>query len=449
MYKNIIKEIENKNIAIVGFGKEGISTYNFIRRHLPTKHITIIDGNSSLIDSNLYLKNDKNLSFELGNDYLNNLEKYELIIKSPGVKFKDINIKNIKDNIMSQMEFILKYFSKNIIGVTASKGKSTTSSLLYKIFNDQGYDVKLLGNIGYPIFDDIETFNEDTILIIEMAALQLEFVTYSPHIGIILNLFEEHLDFFKTKEDYYLAKMNMFKYQKEDDYALYLSSNDTLNEYVKAGNYKSILVDIEKELYIVDNYVEYKGKKIYDTRDDRQLVGIHNLINIRFVLFISEILNLDINKTIKSINTFKTLEHRLECVGTYNGITYYDDTIATIPNATINAIEGLGNVNTLIFGGMDRGIDYSELIEYLKKCNVKNLICMPTTGYKIGEYLKDSNKNLYFIENLEDAVKKTKEVTEKGTICLLSPAASSYEYYKNFEEKGNAYKQFIKENENN
>jgi len=446
MYNNIIKEIENQDIAIVGFGKEGMSSYNFIRRHLPNKHLTIIDGNSSLVDNNLYLKEDNNLSFELGSDYLNNLEKYDVIIKSPGVKFKDIDIENFKSKITSQIEFILKYFSKNIIGVTASKGKSTTSSLIYKILIDQGYDARLLGNIGNPIFDDIETFNDNTILVIEMAALQLEFVNYSPHIGLILNLFEEHLDFFKTKNHYYLSKMNMFKYQNTDDYSIYLSSNETLNEYIKVGNYKSILVDIEKELSIIDNCVVYKDKKLYDITSNRLLLGSHNLINIRFALFVSEILDLDINKTIDSINTFAPLEHRLECVGTYNGVTYYNDSIATIPTATINAIEGLGNVNTLIFGGMDRGIDYSEFIEYLKKCNVENLICMPSTGYKIGEHLKDSNKNIYFIESLEDAVKKGKEITKKDTICLLSPAASSYEYFKNFEEKGTAYKKFVREN---
>jgi len=164
-------------------------------------------------------------------------------------------------------------------------------------------------------------------------------------------------------------------------------------------------------------------------------------------LLVSNLYNLDLEKTIEAINNFKTLSHRLEFVGTYNGVSYYDDAIATIPNATINAIESLKNVDTLIFGGMDRNIDYTDLIDYLEKCDVNNLICMPTTGYKIGNILKErnANKNIFMIEFLTDAVKKAKEVTQKGKICLLSPAASSYEYYKNFEEKGNAFKQFVKE----
>ena len=144
----------------------------------------------------------------------------------------------------------------------------------------------------------------------------------------------------------------------------------------------------------------------------------------------------------ESINAFVPLEHRLELVGNYEGVTYYDDAIATIPNATINAIESLGIVNTLIFGGMDRGIHYEELVDYLKKCNVENLICMPETGYKIGSMI--TNKNVYKAENLDIAVEIAKKITKKGMICLLSPAASSYNQFKNFEEKGNKFKELVR-----
>jgi len=134
----------------------------------------------------------------------------------------------------------------------------------------------------------------------------------------------------------------------------------------------------------------------------------------------------------------------MELVGTYNEVTYYNDSIATIPMATINAINTLKNVDTLIFGGMDRGIDYSQLVDYLRNSDINNLICMPTTGYKIGEQLENTNKKIYYVELLEEAVSKAKQITSKGKICLMSPAASSYEYFKNFEEKGNRYKELVK-----
>ena len=156
-------------------------------------------------------------------------------------------------------------------------------------------------------------------------------------------------------------------------------------------------------------------------------------------------MELDNELTIKTINNFKPLEHRLELVGKYNDIIFYNDTIATIPNATISGIKALKDVNTLIFGGMDRGIDYREFIEFLDTGVVKNLICMPTTGYKIGKKIKNKHVNVYFIETLDEAVKLAKKITLKEKICLLSPAASSYEYFKNFIEKGNVYKKLVKD----
>lgn len=439
MYNKILEHLKNKKIAIVGFGREGKSTYKFIRKYLNNQELEILDGNEKLLELNEELKNDKNLKIITGKNYLDNLEKYDLIIKSPGVKFKDLDISKFEDKITSQLGLTLDFYKQNVIGITGTKGKSTTTSLIFKVLKDQGYDAYLLGNIGIPIFDYIEKFNENSKLVIEMAALQLEYVKTSPHIGIILNLFEEHLDFFKSKEHYFLAKLNMFKYQNNSDYGLYTSSNETLDKYVQNGNYITNLIDINKEFKIENNYVFYDNKKIYDSNSERLLLGKHNLTNIMFVLRLSELLKLDLQKTINTINQFKPLEHRMEYVATINGVKYYNDAIATIPEATINCVEALKDVDTIIFGGMDRGIDYNDLIDFFNKSKIKNFICMPDTGYKIGKEIK--SKNVYMVETLEDAVKKAKEVTKN--ICVMSPAASSYNAFKNFEEKGRIYKELV------
>lgn len=439
MYNKILEHLKNKKIAIVGFGREGKSTYKFIRKYLNNQELEILDGNEKLLELNEKLKNDENLKIITGKNYLDNLEKYDLIIKSPGVKFKDLDISKFEDKITSQLGLTLDFYKQNVIGITGTKGKSTTTSLIFKVLKDQGYDAYLLGNIGIPIFDYIEKFNENSKLVIEMAALQLEYVKTSPHIGIILNLFEEHLDFFKSKEHYFLAKLNMFKYQDNSDYGLYTSSNETLDKYVQNGNYITNLIDINKEFKIENNYVIYDNKKIYDSNSERLLLGKHNLTNIMFVLRLSELLKLDLQKTINTINQFKPLEHRMEYVATINGVKYYNDAIATIPEATINCVEALKDVDTIIFGGMDRGIDYNDLIDFFNKSKIKNFICMPDTGYKIGKEIK--SKNVYMVETLEDAVKKAKEVTKN--ICVMSPAASSYNAFKNFEEKGRIYKELI------
>ena len=181
-----------------------------------------------------------------------------------------------------------------------------------------------------------------------------------------------------------------------------------------------------------------------DENEEIKLKGKHNLNNIMFVLALSEILKLDINKTIEKIKSFKGLEHRLEYVETVNDIIYYNDSISTVPESTINGIEALKEVNTLLVGGNDRGIDLSKLIEYLKTSNIENIICMSTTGEIIyNELIKEKN-GIYKVENLKEAVELAKRVTRKNKICLLSPAASSYNQFKNFEERGNKFKEYIK-----
>ena len=444
MFNEIINKLVNKNIAILGFGKEGRSTYNFIRRH-SSMPLTILDKND-ILSNNSYLNDDNNLTVITGDNYLDNLSNYDLIIKSPGIVLLGMDLSNV--NITSQLELVLEVAKKNIIGITGTKGKSTTATLMYDVLHDQNSNSFLLGNIGNPIFDYVEEFKDDSILVIEMSSHQLEFVKYSPHIGVILNLYQDHLDHTGTLEKYHNDKMNMFKYQDENDIGIYDGQNKYLIDLVSKNNYKSKLykftVDEESDIYIMDNKVYYEGSVIYDGNSKRNLIGIHNLKNIMVILLISKLLNLDINRAINIINEFKPLEHRLEMVGTYNDITYYNDTIATIPEATINGINGLGNVDTLIFGGMDRNIDYTEFTNFLKNSNISNLIGLPDTGYSICKELSDSGKNIFTVETIDEAVDLADKYTKKGYVCLLSPAASSYNKFKNFEEKGNYYKDVIK-----
>lgn len=443
MFNKIIDKLSGKNIAILGFGKEGKSTYNFIRRH-SSQNLTILDKND-ILTNNPYLKDDKNLTIITGETYLDNLSSYDLVIKAPGIVLLDIDLTNV--NITSQLELILEIDKKNIIGITGTKGKSTTTTLMYEVLHKQNSNSFLLGNIGNPIFDYVEDFNEDSILVIEMSSHQLEFVECSPHISVILNLYQDHLDHTGTLEKYHNDKMHMFKYQDENDIGIYDGQNKYLIDLVSKNNYKSklykFMVDEESDIYVKDNMIYYENEIIYDGNSKRNLIGTHNLKNIMVVLLISKLLNLDINKAIDVINSFKPLEHRLEMVGTYNNITYFNDTIATIPEATMNGIIGLGNVDTLIFGGMDRNIDYSEFIEFLKNSNISNLIGLPDTGYNICNELNNSGKNIFTVKTIDEAVDIADKYTKKGSICLLSPAAASYNKFKNFEEKGNYYKDII------
>lgn len=449
MYNKIIEFLDGKNIAILGFGMEGKSTYNFIRRHLSNIHITIIDKVDIRTNNKELCGSDENLSVVYGENYLDNLEIYDVIIKTPGISLKNIDTTNLVDKIYSQLELLLMVDSKNVIGITGTKGKSTTSTLIYNVLKAQNLDVVLAGNIGIPVLDKIEDYKETTTLVVEMSSHQLEYVNYSPHIGIVLNLYEDHLDHAGSVEHYHSIKMHMFDYQNTNDISIYCKDNEALNNYVTFSNYSSNLYSFglkNSDIYLNGTKIMYNGEVLYEDDGKRNLLGSHNLKNIMVVIFLAKLYNLDLEKAKKTIDSFMGLEHRLECVGTYDFITYYNDTIATIPAATIEGIKALKNVNTLIFGGMDRGINYLPLIDYLYESSISNLICMPTTGYKIGNILKEkTNKNIMFAVTLEEAVELAKMVTEKNKICLLSPAAPSYEYFKNFQEKGNCYKRLVSE----
>lgn len=444
MQEEIFNKIKDKKVAILGFGMEGKSTYRFIRKY-SNMFLSILDQKDYSDDD--ILKSDSNVEV-ISDNYLDNLDNYDVIIKAPGVILKDIDITSFKDKITSQLELLMEANRKNIIGVTGTKGKSTTTTLIYEMFKNQGYDAHLLGNIGTPIFDDLDNFSYDSILVIEMSALQLEFVKHSPHVALLLNLFEEHLDHAGSVKHYHENKLNIFKYQTKDDIGIYAYDNKYLNSYIKDDDYIQDMISVSLKdntnMHIKDHYVYYKNKKLYDIDSKRNLIGNCNLENIMFALAVAEVYYLKLDLVIDTINKFKPLAHRLELVGTYKGITYYDDAIATIPEATINAIDSLKNVDTLIFGGLDRGIDYKVLIDYLKEATLSNLICMPETGVTIGNKLMTSNKKIYMCDSLEEAVKTAKGVTKKGKICLLSPAAASYNQFKNFIEKGNRYQELVK-----
>lgn len=419
----LIEFLKNKKILILGFGKEGKSTYKFIRKHFKNKVIYIADQNDIAID-------DDNVILITGPKYLENLDDYDLVIKSPGISFKGMDVTKFKDKISSELELFLTFINAFTIGVTGTKGKSTTSSLIYNILLDQDKDVLLLGNIGVPLFDYIESVKNGSILVIEMSSHQLEFVNKSPNIALLLNIFQEHLDHYNSYNDYINAKLNIYKYQNKNDYLIYNIDNEELNKNVININSNVIKVSNNDLIPSISNVNFQADSFKYDTL---------------FALAVSKVLNLDINKVIQTINSFEQLPHRMEYVGNYDEIDFYDDSIATIPEATINSIKALKRVDTLIFGGLDRGINLDLLINYLNSGFVRNLICMPDTGIMIGKKIENKNINVFNIDELKDAVILAKKITVKGKICLLAPAAASYGHFKNFEEKGNLYQKYVRE----
>ena len=436
-----MSNFENKKICILGFGKEGKATYNYIRKYELLLPITIMDKKYKEIELDDPYVTLMDTNYDV-------LKEFDMIFKTPGISLNDIDITPFKDKITSQLEYFLENTKAYTIGITGTKGKSTTSSLMYKILADQGMKTYLVGNIGNPILDILDETDENTYVVLELSAHQLEYIKHSVNIGIVLNLYEEHLDHFKSLEHYYDSKMNMALFQKRGDHFIFNADNDALWNYTKENKYKGTLYEVSENTndsyaYMDKNYIYIEKKNMFDINTEINLTGRHNLVDIMFTIAASSILKLDMTKVTNSIKEFMPLEHRLELVGKYNEVIYYNDSISTIPETCINAIEALKNVNTLILGGMDRGIDYNKLIMFLRMSSVENVICMPDTGLKIMEEIKDVKKT-FAVKDVEEAVKVANKVTKKNMICLLSPAASSYNLYKNFEERGKVFKDAVR-----
>ncbi|MEG2081118.1 MAG: UDP-N-acetylmuramoyl-L-alanine--D-glutamate ligase [Oscillospiraceae bacterium] len=425
MLPKIIEYLKSKEILILGFGREGRATYDYIRKYLPTKKLTIADKNSLTIDDNY-------LNLICGDNYLDDLKSFDLIMKSPGISFRDVEIpKGVE--ITCEVDLFLRFAPIKTIGVTGSKGKTTTSTLIYEILKAGGFDARLIGNIGIPVFETLETLKENTIAVIEMSSHQLEFTKASPNVAVLTNIYEEHLDHYKGGFlGYVNAKLNIVRFQKDENTFIY-NATQGISDYIDLSQIKSKKIGVKES-----DDLPFKV-------NNEHLLGEHNRQDIAFAIAAASVFGVNLEDAEKGIKNFNGIENRMEKVGTFKDITFYNDCIATIPHAVMCAVNALKDVDTLIIGGKDRGLDYSSFVDDLISSSVKNIIGTPETGHKIGNAIKakDKSKNVVLASDLEMAVKAAYEFTEKNKICLLSPAASSYNAYKNFEEKGRHYKELI------
>ena len=430
----IIEYVKDKKILILGFGREGKSTYNYIRKHLPEKELFVGDRNEPQIE-------DENVKVIFGENYLDCLGDFDIVFKSPGIAFLEDDMYPETTEITCQTDMFLRFCDPVVVGITGSKGKTTTSTLIYEMLKAGGVNTCLIGNIGVPVFEKADEGN-DLVAVIEMSSHQLEFTKASPHVAVLVNIYQEHLDHYKTGyEGYVGAKLNIALHQKKDDVLIYNPEQDLTGvvdwEKVIKGTPKPVTFTAAAE----DEFVNELWKST------EHLKGEHNRQDIAYALAAARVFGVSDDAARLAISGFGGIEHRMEYVGVINEVTYYNDSIATIPTAVMGAVKAIGNVDTHIFGGLDRGIDYTDFIAFLKDNNVKNLIGLPETGHIIIDELKRQGctKNMICAKDMADAVENADKFTEKGKSCLFSPAAASYNYYKNFEEKGKHFKKLVQQ----
>ena len=404
--------LEGRKILIAGYGREGQSAERLINRLVPETQYTIADGNEQI-------------ATESAKDC------YDMIIKSPGVPMRVLG----SVECSSLTDLFLQVYGDKTIGVTGTKGKSTTASLIHHLLPGS----ILAGNIGIPLFDILDDIQEDSIIVAELSCHQLENIHRGPHIGVLLNLYQEHLDHYEDYMGYKMAKMQIGLKQQAGDHFFYCTDNEELRLLVKSYELR---VKSELHPYSVNNISDEERVLL----DVCPLEGEHNRSNALVACRVASLVTRQPISTFNSqLSTFQGLRHRMERVGEYAGITWYDDSISTIPAAAIAAVRALGRVDTLILGGFDRGIDYQPLVDFLKETHLRNVVFVGKAGKRIYDQL--STFNFQFSTLIEDDYTKIvpwcAEVTPQGGVVLLSPAAASYDAFKNFEVRGDFFREQI------
>ena len=404
-----ITELQNKTILILGYGKEGQSTERFLKAKVPSAKILIADQS----------KDPK---------YLEKQHDADIVIKSPGIPSQ---LLNVPYTTATNIFFANDNHTK--IGITGSKGKSTTSSLIYAMLKQAGKHVHLIGNIGTPMLDYlINPVEEDAIFVCELSSYQLQDLNYSPHVSVIVSLFPDHINYHGTVEDYYEAKHQIIKNASAEDYFIYNPQFELLTKWAKEADCKTLpfISELPESVTTIP------------------LLGEHNRSNIRGAITAARICNVSDEDIAQAIASFQPLAHRLQPVGTFKDIPFYDDAISTTPESTIAAINSLPKIGTIFLGGQNRGYDFHELVKIVLEKEIQNVVLFPDSGEAILNAFKETQQtlpNILQTDSMEAAVKFAYDHTPSGTICLLSTASPSYTIWKNFEEKGDIFQLYVRQ----
>ncbi|MBU0488262.1 MAG: UDP-N-acetylmuramoyl-L-alanine--D-glutamate ligase [Bacteroidetes bacterium] len=456
-FLDILDRLKDRNILIAGFGREGYSTYRLLRNAFPDKWLSISDHDLALHEKISALAPDSKIHIYSGPDCLSNIAGFDLVIKTPGISFRKHGVDIPDEKVSSQAAMFTEAFRDQIIGITGTKGKSTTTCLTYHLLRQEFPDTVLVGNIGIPPFDKVDEIGPATRIVFEYSSHQLENISVAPACAIFLNLFPEHLDHYGTFDRYAQAKLNIIRLQQKNDVLIFNEDEESVSPYVlpflserKTFRF-SMSQELKDGLFLRNGkvYLSVDGNEnlMLPSAEMRQIRGDHNLGNIMAAIHAA--LQSGINPQFLStgVSSFKGLPHRMEFIGIHRDISYYNDSIATIPEASMRAIQTITETRTLIAGGFDRGIDYRPFAEYMNTTQLTNVILMGDAGEKIAGFLcaNHGKINIHSVNSIHEAVVLAASITPAGHAVVLSPAAASYGMFKNFEERGDAFRKCVKD----
>ncbi len=455
--KDFEENLKNKKIAIIGLGVSNIPLIDYL--HDFQAKITVFDKrNEEKIDKGVLEKIENyKISKNFGENYLSNLKDFDIIFKSPSCRpdLPEIEAEVKRGAILtSEIEKVLELAPCKIIAVTGSDGKTTTTSLIYEIVK-QKYKAYLGGNIGIPLFTKIKEMQPENVVVLELSSFQLMTMKKSPDIAVVTNVTPNHLDIHKSYEEYIEAKKNIFLNQNEDNTLVLNYDNEITKNFAKTAKSKVIFFSSKEK---IENGVIYDDGIIKISEDglrrhllklkDTHLRGTHNAENICAAVAATKGL-VQIEDQINAIKGFEGVPHRIEFVREINGSKWYNDSIASSPTRTIAGLNSFDEEIVLIAGGYDKHLDYEPIAKPILD-KVKTLILLGQTSGKILNAVKEKQGELgikidiFKVDTLEEAVEKAKMEAKPNQVVLFSPASASFDMFKNFEERGNKFKELVK-----
>ena len=441
---NNLGGINMKKVLVYGLGVTGISSVKALDR--------------LGYDVYTYDKNKKNIKELEGYNYspisdskINDL-KVDFVIKSPGIKPSDEVVRILeKDNeIISDIEASERLFpDKEKIAITGTNGKTSTTSMVAHIINECGKNAYTVGNIGEGIL--WQMYEKKGVFVEELSSFQLHDTSkYKPHIGAILNIKEDHIDWHGSFEDYIDSKLKLAANQNENDF-LVINHEDEITmkhkEDFKVQIYEfSSLNEVSRGLFLKDNIIyltdkDIKDREVLDVRD-LSVIGRHNYENVMAAILLTYLYGIALEDIVKAIKTFKSISHRLEYVRTLSGIDFYNDSKGTNVDSSVKAIESFDRPIIIIAGGYDKHIDYTDFVKAFKK-NGKLMVLMGETKYKLKELCEKHEVNYILVDDMKEAINTAYKKGEEKDVVLLSPASASWDMYKSYEIRGDEFKTLV------
>ncbi|CAB4244570.1 UDP-N-acetylmuramoylalanine--D-glutamate ligase [Methylacidimicrobium sp. AP8] len=428
--------LEGKKILVWGLGREGRATAELLHRFLPGQPFAVADRSPQALQAAelAALPVDRYEEAEA----LRRLPEFDLILKAPGIPTRRLALDGQAGKVSCQADLFLRFAPCPVIGVTGTKGKSTTASLLAHICRSAGRKTFLVGNIGIPPFAVWGDLDPESVVVCELSSYQLEFVHSSPHIALWTNLYPEHLNYHGSFDAYASAKSRIARWQSKRDFLVYPEDDPKVADRLEidGGSAKRMPYRGPEDLPAID-FSRFRP------------LGRHNRKNAAAALLAAEFLGIPASIMQEAIDSFSPLPHRLEPTGRVRGVAFYNDSISTVPESALVALDALPNVRTLIVGGQDRGLPLEGFARALAACSsLRTVILLPETGLRLGALLRGSgvrfSGDLFFVETLEAAVRTAIAETPEGSCCLFSPAAPSYNAYRDFEERGDHFRELIR-----